>query len=51
MLKIKEDSVFKWENYDIFTEHNINIYDAVLGKKLKVKTIDSETEIQIPKGV
>lgn len=41
MLRVKEDSVFKREDYDIITEHNINIYDAVLGKKLVVKTIDS----------
>jgi molecular chaperone DnaJ len=47
---IKPDSFFKRKGYDILTEEEISISQAVLGGKTRIKTIDGEVVLKIPPG-
>ena len=50
-VKIEDDKKFKLKGYDIFTELPITTWEAALGTKTKIETIDDETNIYIPKGI
>ena len=50
-VKIEDDKKFKLKGYDIFTELPITPWEAALGTKTKIETIDDETNIYIPKGI
>lgn len=50
-IKIKDDNNFKLKGCDIYTEVLITPWEAALGTKAIVKTIDDETKIYIPKGI
>jgi molecular chaperone DnaJ len=49
-VQVEEDINFKKDGTDILSELTINIYDAVLGAVIKVKTIDGEIKVKIPAG-
>lgn len=42
---------FKREGYNIVTELNISIPQAVLGDEVEIKTLDGNTKIKIPAGI
>ena len=50
-VKIEDDKKFKLKGYDIYTELPITPWEAALGTKTSIKTIDDETSIYIPKGI
>lgn len=50
-VKIEDDKKFKLKGYDIYTELPITPWEAALGTKTTIKTIDDETSIYIPKGI
>ncbi len=49
-IKVIEDKEFKREGFDIISEKEISFKEAVLGGKIKVKTIDGELTLKIPPG-
>ena len=49
-LNIKEDSVFKRAGNDLYLEMPISYVDAVLGGTIKVPTLTSLVDFEIPKG-
>lgn len=50
-VKIEDDKKFKLKGYDIYTEIPITPWEAALGIKTSIGTIDDETNIYIPKGI
>lgn len=50
-VKIENDKNLRLKGYDIYTELPITPWEAVLGTKTAIKTIDDETNIYIPKGI
>lgn len=50
-VKIEDDKKFKLKGYDIYTQLPITPWEAVLGTKTNIETIDDETKIYIPKGI
>lgn len=50
-VKIEDDKKFKLKGYDIYTEIPITPWEAALGTKTSIETIDNETNIYIPKGI
>jgi molecular chaperone DnaJ len=49
-LKIMTHSYFKREDYDIHTTNYITVAQAVLGGKVKVRTLYGETDIDVDAG-
>lgn len=49
-LNVKEDSVFKRRGNDLYLEMPISYVDAVLGGTIKVPTLTSLIDYEIPKG-
>jgi molecular chaperone DnaJ len=49
-IRVRPHPEFKRKNYDILSEKEISISEAVLGSKVKVKTIDGEVILKIPPG-
>ena len=47
-VKIEDDKKFKLKGYDIYTEIPITPWEAALGIKTSIETIDDETNIYIP---
>ena len=47
---VSEDKDFRKDGYDIFSNLEVNIYDAILGGVKKVKTVDGEIKVKIPEG-
>ena len=50
-VNIEDDKQFKLKGYDIYTELPITPWEAALGIKTCIETIDDETNIYIPKGI
>ena len=50
-VKIEDEKEFKLRGYDIYTELKLTPWEAALGTKVNIKTIDEETKIYIPKGI
>jgi molecular chaperone DnaJ len=48
-VKLKSDPLFQIKNNDIYTSVPISFLDAILGKKIKIITIEDIKEIEIPK--
>lgn len=46
-VKVMEDSYFRVDNYDVHTEAEISVAQAVLGGKTKIKSLYGEEEIAI----
>lgn len=49
-VSVNSSTDFEREGFDIYTESNLNIFDAMLGTTLNVKTIDGDAEIKVPAG-
>merc|ERR1719414_2201064 len=49
-VKVTKSKDFLRDGFDIYTESEIDICDALLGTTLKVKTIDGPAEIKVPSG-
>jgi len=47
---IKPDPIFKRKGFDILSEEEISISQAVLGAKVKIKTLEGEVILKIPPG-
>lgn len=50
-VKIEDEKKLQLKGNDIYTELPITPWEAVLGTKANVETIDDETKIYIPKGI
>ncbi|MCD6227030.1 molecular chaperone DnaJ, partial [Candidatus Micrarchaeota archaeon] len=51
-VKVKPDKVFKREGKDLLMEYHVNIAQAIMGDKVKLKDIyGKEFELKIPEGV
>lgn len=49
-VKVRQHPYFKRENFDIHTVNNISISQAVLGDKIKIKTLNGEVLITVDSG-
>lgn len=49
-VKIENSNVFKLQGYDLYTDLLITPYEAALGTKVEVNSIDQYSQIYIPKG-
>ena len=49
-LKVKEDSNFRREGSEIYSEANISYLDAALGISFKYPVVDGEVTIEVPPG-
>ncbi|MBR3163147.1 MAG: J domain-containing protein [Clostridia bacterium] len=50
-IKIDEKSKFKIDGYDLHTELLLTPWEAALGTRTKIKSIDDEATVYIPKGI
>lgn len=50
-INIENNKKFKLQGYDIYTELPITPWEAVLGTKAQVDSIDESSNIYIPKGI
>lgn len=50
-VRVKPHPIFKRKGDDIYLEVPVTIYEAALGKKIAVPTIDGTAELTIPPGV
>ena len=50
-INIENDQKFKLEGYDIFTDLLLTPWEAALGTRTTIKTIDDETKIYVPEGI
>ena len=50
-INIENDKKFKLEGYDIYTDLLLTPWEAALGTRTTVKTIDDETKIYVPEGI
>merc|ERR1712174_15686 len=49
-LKVKEDSTFRREGPEIYSDASISYLDAILGASIKVPVVDGEVTIKVPPG-
>lgn len=49
-LKVKEDSNFRREGPEIYSDAVISYTDAILGASIKTKVVDGEVTIKVPPG-
>lgn len=49
-FRVKPDPAFKRDGYNILTEKEISISQAVLGASVSIKTIDGDLSLKIPAG-
>lgn len=49
-VRVTPSKEFQRDGFDIYTECNIDVYDAMLGTTVVVKTIDGNAEIKVPSG-
>ena len=49
-VKIEDSNIFKLHGYDLYTDLLITPYEAALGTKVDVNSIDANSQIYIPKG-
>ncbi len=50
-IKIENNQKFKLKGYDIYTDLLLTPWEAALGTRANIKTIDDETKVYIPQGV
>lgn len=51
VLHVNKHKTFKRKHYDIYTELEISIPQAVLGDELNIETLDGDRKITIPQGL
>lgn len=49
-VKVVASEMYEREGFDIYTESQISIFDAMLGTIIKVETIDGPADIKVPAG-
>lgn len=49
-IQVKTDKRFKREDYDILSQAEISLTQAVLGDKIEIETIDGKVDLKIPAG-
>jgi len=49
-VKVRDSPEFTRDGFDIYTECEVSVFDAMLGTAKVVKTIDGELEFKIPGG-
>merc|ERR1712032_1025498 len=49
-LRVKEDSNFRREGPEIYSEESISYLDAILGNSIKTSVVDGEVTIKVPPG-
>ena len=49
-VKIEDGNIFKLQGYDLYTDLLITPYEAALGTKVDINSIDENSQIYIPKG-
>ena len=50
-INIKDDKKFKLQGCDIYTDLLITPWEAALGTRVNIKSIDEETKVYIPQGI
>lgn len=50
-INIKDDKKFKLQGCDIYTDLLITPWEAVLGTRVNIQSIDEETKVYIPQGI
>ncbi len=50
-INIKNDKKFKLQGYDMYTDLLITPWEAALGTRVNIQSIDEETKVYIPQGV
>lgn len=50
-INIESNSKFKLQGYDLYTDLFLTPWEAALGTRANIKTIDDETKVYIPKGI
>lgn len=50
-IKIENNQKFKLKGYDIYTDLFLTPWEAALGTRVNVETIDDETKVYIPQGI
>lgn len=50
-INIKSDKKFKLQGYDMYTDLLITPWEAALGTRVNIQSIDEETKVYIPQGV
>jgi len=49
-LRVKEDTNFRREGPEIYSEESISYLDAILGNSIKTPVVDGEVTIKVPPG-
>lgn len=49
-IRVKKNEEFVRKGYDIFTDVNISVRQAILGDKITVETVSGEVTLKIPEG-
>jgi len=49
-LKVKEDSTFRREGPEVYSDASVSYIDAILGASIKVPVVDGEVTIKVPSG-
>ena len=50
-IKIEDDNKFKLKGFDIYTDLLLTPWEAALGTRTMVKTIDDEINVYVPEGI
>ena len=50
-IHIEEDKKFRLKGCNLFTDLPLTVWEAALGSRVNVKTIDGETAVYIPRGI
>ena len=50
-INIENDSKFKLKGYDLYTDLCLTPWEAALGTRVKIDSIDDETQVYIPQGI
>lgn len=50
-VNIENSNIYKLHGYDIYTDLLLTPWEAVLGTKAQIETIDGESKIYVPQGV
>jgi len=50
-INIESNSKFKLQGYDLYTDLFLTPWEAALGTRANIKTIDDETKVYVPKGI
>ncbi len=50
-INIEDDNKFKLKGYDLYTDLLLTPWEAALGTRTTVKTIDDETNVYVPEGI